>query len=67
MHLSERRSAIREHCFSYRVTASVGFVVSAFFPERFLGHWNELPAEVVESPSLQVFKRPVDVGLRDIV
>jgi len=38
-----------------------------FFTERVIKHWNRLPREAVECPSLEGFKIHVDMALRDMV
>ncbi|KGL81606.1 hypothetical protein N309_10319, partial [Tinamus guttatus] len=38
-----------------------------FYTKKVVEHWNRLPREVVESPSLAVFENHVDEALGDMV
>ena len=42
-------------------------ITKKFFTGRVLKHWNRLPREVVELPSLEVFKNCVDEALSHMV
>ena len=38
-----------------------------FFTQRAVTHWNRLPKEAVDAPSLQAFKARLDVALGSLV
>ncbi|KFR09154.1 hypothetical protein Y956_11820, partial [Nipponia nippon] len=38
-----------------------------FFTMRVVRHWNKLPREVVDAPSLEVFKARLDRALSNLV
>ncbi|KFV18734.1 hypothetical protein N340_02937, partial [Tauraco erythrolophus] len=38
-----------------------------FFTQRVVRHWNRLPREVVDVPSLEVFKARLDEALGNLV
>ncbi|KFV89867.1 hypothetical protein N326_04010, partial [Eurypyga helias] len=38
-----------------------------FFTERVVKHWNRLPREAVDAPSLEVFKARLDEALSSLV
>ena len=38
-----------------------------FFTQRVVRHWNRLPKEAVDAPSLEAFKARLDVALGSLV
>ena len=38
-----------------------------FFTQRVVAHWNRLPKEAVDAPSLEAFKARLDVALGSLV
>jgi len=41
--------------------------VGKYFFERVAGQWHRLPREVVEAPSMEVFRKRSDVVIWDVV
>lgn len=38
-----------------------------FFIERVIKHWYKLPRNMIESPSLEIFKRYIDVAAKGVL
>jgi len=57
-----RGNSLKLHRGSFRLD-----IRKNFFTERVVKHWNRLPREVVEVPSLEVFKRHIIVELKEMV
>ena len=44
-----------------------GLGIRKFFTQRVVTHWNRLPKEAVDAPSLEAFKARLDVALGSLV
>jgi len=54
-------------CVYIRIIVHTYKCMKKFFTQRIIKHLHRLPREVTESPSLEVFKRHIDVALGDMV
>ena len=46
---------------------STSYIRKKFFTQKVVTHWNRLPKEVVDAPSLEAFKARLDVALGSLV
>ena len=44
-----------------------GCILGKIYSQKVVMHWNRLPTDVVESPSLKVYKKHGDMAVRDMV
>ncbi|RMC07026.1 hypothetical protein DUI87_16479 [Hirundo rustica rustica] len=61
---SRQQLTEREGAVSGCIKGNIGWTLGkSFFTERAIKYWYSLPGEVVESPSLDVFRTRLDVAL----
>ena len=56
-----------ENCFKLRQGKFRLDIRRKFFTQRVVTHWNRLPREVVDAPSLKALKARLDVALSSLV
>jgi len=57
----------RGNCFKLRQGRFRVDIRRKFFTQTVVTHWNRLPKEVVDAPSLKAFKAKLDVALGSLV
>jgi len=65
-HESERAASDKSKIWVF-LGCFFSFCRKKFFTQRVGTHWNRLPKEVVDAPSLEAFKARLDVALGSLV